>query len=507
MNGASWLQLIVEYLYEQLIKLKIENNREPLVKSLFFYIRCARINRMKKQKLLVISNCQGPLLFKNLQSVSVAFSRRYQVMIAKQVQQLSAADTLSVLDLISEADIVCTQPLQSNPIKELNHQVLSNLLVNSGKRLITFPALHFDALFPGATKHLWQSNLDYPFGATEDILLAYCFVLGLSPQEARNVYHHMPFLTRQQLLSNISQNLDKFIERETAFNVDFTVSDFYREMWPTVRLHYVKSHPCPVVYREVMMRMGKVLELPDLKPENVGKQAANDQFYLPVRSWVKQQLDLSFVDDEDCAIVDRKAISFLTFIERLWTFYKDVGKNVVCDKLMLHKRDKEIEKTLKLNRQTADSFESLFGALDEGEPVIFPKSQKGKSSKTVVTTGLSSNKRLAVKKEKCAFTDLVKLKLPENVDSIPKSFVLKGIVLLKAGNPEGCQLFLADEKGEHLIDWGLASPNVAQRFPNNPLAASCRFKISGVKINEGEKAVLWLQLPNSERHKLATIGC
>jgi hypothetical protein len=112
-----------------------------------------------------------------------------------------------------------------------------------------------------------------------------------------------------------------------------------------------------------------------------------------------------------------------------------------------------------------------------------------------------------VVKESCESVDLVKIVLPRKRKALGGEFVLKGAVLLKAdSSPAECRLLLVDGNGEREIDWGLSSPNVAQRFPNNPLAASCRFKISGVKINEGENAELWLQLPNNERCKLAAIN-
>jgi hypothetical protein len=112
-----------------------------------------------------------------------------------------------------------------------------------------------------------------------------------------------------------------------------------------------------------------------------------------------------------------------------------------------------------------------------------------------------------VAREHCEYVEMLRVALPEDQKALAGEFVLKGAVLLKPGKAlESCQLVVSDKAGERVIDWGLPSPKIAGRFPHNPLANTCRFSAKGIRMAEAKPVTLWLNCPDGERHKLATIG-
>lgn len=290
-----------------------------------------------RKKLLVISNCQGPVLFNRfLKNASVQLSARYDVMTPVQVHQLKADEAPAVKAAIDAADILVAQPVQNCPVSAVLHDELVAVAGKTGKQLLKFPALHFDCLFAGMGKKAWMgAQANYPFGETEDAALASLFVLGVKPADAVQLFHDVRFVEPAQMETRIERNLAGFESRENEFATDVKISDFYSQNWREQRLHHVKSHPCAVVYQELMVRTGKVLGLDDVDPARTAMQRGNSQYGMPVKRWVKQSLGIRFDDAEDKALFNNEEIPFVDLIETLWAFYKTRGVATVRTRLEL----------------------------------------------------------------------------------------------------------------------------------------------------------------------------
>jgi len=290
-----------------------------------------------RKKLLVISNCQGPVLFNRfLKNASDTLTARYEVLTPVQVHLLKADESARVAAAIDAADVLVAQPVQNCPVSHVLIDELVGTASRKGKQLIKFPALHFDCLFAGMSKKVWMgAQANYPFGETEDAALASMFVLGLTSADAARAFHEVPFLDQAQLETRIERNLAGFESREEEHATDVRISDFYRDNWRQHRLHHVKSHPCAVAYQELMVRMGKTLGLDDVDPARTASQRGNSQFGMPVKRWVKSALATQFDDREDRALLNNEDVPFETLIETLWSFYASRGVDTVRRRLEL----------------------------------------------------------------------------------------------------------------------------------------------------------------------------
>lgn len=89
-----------------------------------------------------------------------------------------------------------------------------------------------------------------------------------------------------------------------------------------------------------------------------------------------------------------------------------------------------------------------------------------------------------------------------------KPITLRGVVILKAEQGlEGSRLEVEDATGVKQVEWGLPSPLMGNKYPNNPWAMKGRFKVNDVILEKNKIATVWLVMPNGERARLATFGC
>ena len=129
----------------------------------------------------VITNCQGPVLVQRfLANASAQFKTRYRAGGVHQIQLVQAPDVPKIQADLDASDVILAQPLVSTPFEALQLDNLRDYAQRKGKQLILFPALHFVALTPGFRATPPGRAPGYPFGATEDLVLAACYGLGAS---------------------------------------------------------------------------------------------------------------------------------------------------------------------------------------------------------------------------------------------------------------------------------------------------------------------------------------
>ncbi len=291
-----------------------------------------------KQKLLIISNCQGPTLFgRFIKNYYPGFSEKFELLPYLQVQSLKPGDNQRVMELIKLADIICAQPVLASGCDPVKHVNLLDICQKAGKPLILFPALHFDCLSPGVKRTAWAGTVvpPYPFGQNEDLVLASSFLCGASPEQASQVYHQFAFMNAKSLKSAIAENIEEFVSRENQFSLDIRISDFYEATWRSSRLHYVKSHPFRDVYDEMAKRFAVRLELGEGNFSDSPNLSGNNQFSMPVKKWVKEILQLSFDDDPNQALFNNQMLAFDELIRIIFDFYSASGRDEVMNVLKL----------------------------------------------------------------------------------------------------------------------------------------------------------------------------
>jgi|GEM_PF-923282 len=85
------------------------------------------------------------------------------------------------------------------------------------------------------------------------------------------------------------------------------------------------------------------------------------------------------------------------------------------------------------------------------------------------------------------------------------AFVVSGAVVLAPDAPSGCRLLFEDAEGCREVHWGLDSPRIAARFPDNRNATHARFKAEGVRITGDHPATLVVEYPGNVRRPLASV--
>ncbi len=277
----------------------------------------------------VITNCQGPVLVQRfLAHASAQFKTRYHLAGVHQIQLVQAAHMPQIEEQLAQSDVILAQPLISTPFEALQLDNLRAFAHRSGKQLILFPALHFSALTPGI-RATPKRGPGYPFGATEDLVLAGCYALGLPVATAAHLYHNMRWLPKGRPAEIVEAGLDQFRTREVKLNTDIPVSDFYEANWRNLRLHYIKSHPTASVYRHLLTKLAPLLGLDDLDLEATRDLRGNAIFALPHMDWLRAELELSFDEDPGQGRLNNEDVPFATIIAALYAYYDTLGRKAV----------------------------------------------------------------------------------------------------------------------------------------------------------------------------------
>ena len=274
-------------------------------------------------KLLVISNCQGPLLHHSfLRTASRRFASTYEPIGDLQVHKLAAHEAARVEALIEQAEVILTQPIVN---ARLESCTLASLRKRVGKRIEVFPALHFDALLPGAVFNTWKAP-NFPFGFwEEDVSFAAAYCAGLTPDQTLTAFHEIPVLSPAQIEARVAWSVGQIRQRETEAEVEVPMSDFYADSWRDTALHYEKSHPKTAPYLELCRRFARRFDLDDLDLSLVRDHPGNCHFGLPIKAWVKQAGQLRFDDDPGVALVETRPAPFEEVIAAHLEFYATRG--------------------------------------------------------------------------------------------------------------------------------------------------------------------------------------
>lgn len=274
-------------------------------------------------KLLVVTNCQGPLLHHAfLRIASRRFANTYESIGDLQVHKLAADQAGWVEGLIEQAQVIITQPIMTAKVESCT---LASLRKRSGKRIEVFPALHFDALFPGSVFNTWKAP-DFPFRFwEEDVSLAAAYCAGLNREQTLTAFHHIPVLTPAQIEARVAWSVGQIGKRELDADVGVPMSDFYADQWRDTALHYEKSHPKTAPYLELSRRFARRFGLDDLDLSLVQSQPGNNHFALPIKDWVKRAGRLRFQDDPQTALIETRPVPFAQVIDAHMAFYATRG--------------------------------------------------------------------------------------------------------------------------------------------------------------------------------------
>ena len=278
-------------------------------------------------KLLVVTNCQGPLLHHAfLRLASRRFADSYEPIGDLQVHKLVPEQSSWVEGLIEQADLIITQPIFTAKVESCT---LASLRKRPSKRIEVFPALHFDALLPGSAFNVWKAP-DFPFRLwEEDMSLAAAFCAGLNSEQTLTAFHEIAVLTPAQIEARVAWSVGQMRKREQDADVEVLMSDFYADRWRDKALHYEKSHPGNSPYLELSCRFARRLELDDLDLSLVCQNPGNNHFALPVKNWVKRAGRLTFDNDPQTALIESRPVPFAQVIDAHLAFYAAQGDATV----------------------------------------------------------------------------------------------------------------------------------------------------------------------------------
>lgn len=83
---------------------------------------------------------------------------------------------------------------------------------------------------------------------------------------------------------------------------------------------------------------------------------------------------------------------------------------------------------------------------------------------------------------------------------------LGGVAVLAPAEQGKYRLIATDLSGEHPVLWGLPSPAIGKKYRDISGAGTCRFKIEGLRLVQGEGAELHLVADHGGRQRLARIN-
>jgi len=148
--------------------------------------------------------------------------------------------------------------------------------------------------------------------------------------------------------------------------------------------------------------------------------------------------------------------------------------------------------------------------IGDGEPVIFQalkqKTTTQQNKELSQHSPQLTSHRVSVKKESSSMIESLKLNIPRSFTTLNESFVLNGAAILQSKLLSNeWALVLSDGVDERTIKWGLPSPKLSSKFPDNPSANNARFRLSDVQFKSGHAITIFLQSTQGERHLLASI--
>lgn len=288
------------------------------------------------ERLLVISNCQGPPLVERfLPALFDDFAAKYDPAPAIQVHRLrngkDEARAGEIAAALDRADVILAQPVLNCPVEALTIDAVEDFAARRGRALITFPALHLPSLF--LTEIGSEALPGHPMGGVDDAVLMAAFLLGLAPSAAARVFHETAIRTPAEARDRVAQNLARFEEKEVAHDLTLRASPLYRALWRDERLHHSRAHPTAALYRRFAALFAGPLELRGGPVAEAGSQSGNSRSAYPLKRWLAAALDLRIEDDPDSALVEHAATPFEAAIRTLYRHYEAEGRDAVAARL------------------------------------------------------------------------------------------------------------------------------------------------------------------------------
>lgn len=281
------------------------------------------------KKILFLANCQGFEYNNFLRSGSETYVRDWKCLKTIQAQSIKASDAPFLLTQMEQADVIVAQPLFSAPIEEIHPSAIRDWTERMGKKLISIPALQYDALTVGTVPTRWRDVSNYPFAANENMLIAAAYIFGISANESAELYHNAKLLNEKQLLARVEFGISAFQNREAEAGTDIIASEYYAQRWRTSRLHFAKGHPLPEVMRHFAGALAGKLGIPDFDPASTVAIEGFFDYCMPIPRWVKSDLGLEFETDHDTVCCGKKYITLEEFIKIMFEWYNVQGRDEV----------------------------------------------------------------------------------------------------------------------------------------------------------------------------------
>jgi len=281
------------------------------------------------KKILFVANCQGVAYDYFLRKGSESYVRDWKCLKSIQAQSIKASDASFFLAQMEQADVIVAQPFFSSPIEELRPSAIRSWTERMGKKLISVPALQYDALTFGTVPTLWRDVPNYPFAANENMLIAAGYTCGMSAKATAEPYHNAKLLNEQQLLARVEFGISAFQKREVEARADITASAYYAQNWRTSRMHFAKGHPLPEVMRHFAAALARKLEITDFDPIQTETIKGAFGYCMPIPRWVTEGLSLAFETDHDTVACNNRYMTLEDFIKIMFEWYDLQGRDKV----------------------------------------------------------------------------------------------------------------------------------------------------------------------------------
>jgi hypothetical protein len=250
-----------------------------------------------------------------------------------QAQTIKAADAPWLKTQMEAADVIVAQPLYSTPVVDVRVAPLRAWTAATGTPLIMIPALQYDVIFPSVIPVQWPKPSNYPFGATENVMIAAGFVCGMSVTDTASFFHDVPLLQPGRLQERMEKSALAYQQREADAVCTIAASAYYAQNWRSSRLHFIKGHPLPDVLRHFSAALAQALGIDDFNPSATAALTGPHGYRMPIQRWVKAQLETSFKEADDTACRGGTEITLHEMIEGMFQWYATIGADEVKRKL------------------------------------------------------------------------------------------------------------------------------------------------------------------------------
>lgn len=293
--------------------------------------------RNRRFQIAIYANCQSKALINTLIENTI-IKNEYNFLPIKPVQLLKVADIADVIHKASIADIFIYQPIKKTDHRPM--ELTSKFLIEKLKKKaipISFPSIYFDGYFP----HLSTLNGEKSvLNLVHDYIIAHAFQLGLSLENTFRLIQSSTLYPKQLSTQLYSDSINNLIARETAENIDITVSSFIKQNYKKFRLFNQFNHPTSKIFTYVTREIFKIIGITqDEKNEN--KNEYLDSIKTPI--YRSTYLNLSLEFKEDFLTYNStlgKKINQRYIIKQFFDFYSKIDqiqlRDIISKKTFIH---------------------------------------------------------------------------------------------------------------------------------------------------------------------------